>query len=275
MQAKPIIAILMLLLAASPLPGCLSPETFEDLSQYRQDSEALAPYGADYSARIRRALVSRVRLPEDRRQDVARGTAATVGFAGLDQGQKVAEVIIGGGFYTRVLSAVVGRDGRVTAWQPPEIIVLRPDLSGALDAVDRLRNVTGNRSSLSTPQLPSGLDVVFTNQNYHDLHLAALPPDTAATVNAAVFQALRPGGHYVIVDHHAVEGSGTSDVDRLHRIDFNAVIEEVLAAGFVLEDQSTDRYKPADNRRLSVFDPAVRGRTSQFMLKFRKPDATS
>ncbi|HYC74521.1 hypothetical protein [Brevundimonas sp.] len=127
------------------------------------------------------------------------------------------------------------------------------------------------RSPIGAPEFPSGLDLVFTAQNYHDLHLAPFPADTASKVNAAVLRALKPGGLYVIVDHHALAGSDLAAADTLHRIDLEAVKREVTAAGFVLEAESDLLADPADPRTASVFDPSIRGKTSQFMLRFRKP----
>ncbi|OYW36912.1 MAG: hypothetical protein B7Z42_11410 [Brevundimonas sp. 12-68-7] len=95
--------------------------------------------------------------------------------------------------------------------------------------------------------------------------------DASAKVNAAVFAALKPGGLYVIVDHAATSGAGLGVADTLHRIDIADVRREVEAAGFVLEAESGILLDPADPLTTNVFDPAIRGRTSQFVLKFRKP----
>ena len=95
--------------------------------------------------------------------------------------------------------------------------------------------------------------------------------DTAARVNAAVFEALKPGGLYVIIDHHAVAGSPLTAANTVHRIDIEAVKREVLAAGFVLDGESDLLANAADPRTANVFDGTIRGRTSQFMLRFRKP----
>lgn len=226
-----------------------------------------APQAADYAA----ALADPVRSAEDRARDAARHTAETLAFARVAPGQKIADMIIGGGHFTRAFAAAVGPDGRVTAWQPEEFIAFQASYGDSLAAADALANVDGVRSPIGAPDFPGGLDLVFTAQNYHDLHLDPFPEDTAAKVNAAVFEALRPGGLYVIIDHDAAAGSGLSAADSLHRIDVEAVKREVMAAGFVLDGESDLLAAPADPRTASVFDPSIRGRTSQFMLRFRKP----
>lgn len=217
------------------------------------------------------ALADPIRPAEERARDAARHTAETLAFAQVAPGQKITDMIIGGGYFTRVFSAAVGPDGRVTAWQPVEFIGFQASYGEALTAVDALPNVDAVSVPLANPELPGGQDLVFTAQNYHDLHLAMAAADTASKVNAAVFDALRPGGLYVVIDHHAAAGSDLAAADTLHRIDVEAVKREVTAAGFVLDAESDLVSNPADPLTASVFDPSIRGQTSQFMLRFRKP----
>lgn len=226
-----------------------------------------SPQPGDYAA----ALAADVRTAEDRARDAARQTAGTLAFARLQPGQKVADMIIGGGYFTRVFSAAVGPEGHVTAWQPAESIAFEDSYGEAATAADALANVDAVRSPIGAPEFPSGLDLVFTAQNYHDLHMGMFPADTASKVNAAVFRALKPGGLYVIIDHHAAPGSGLSAADSLHRIDVEAVKREAAAAGFVLDGESDALARAEDPLNANVFDPSIRGRTSQFMLRFRKP----
>ncbi len=226
-----------------------------------------APTPADYAA----VLATPSRPADDRARDEARHTAETLAFARVRPGQKIADMIIGGGYFTRIFSAAVGPEGRVTAWQPAEFIAFQASYGESLTAVDALPNVDAIRSSMVAPDFPTGLDLVFTAQNYHDLHLNIAPADTASRVNAAVFRALKPGGLYVVVDHHATAGSPLTAADTVHRIDIEAVKREVLAAGFVLDGESDILANAADPLTANVFDGSIRGRTSQFMLRFRKP----
>ncbi len=225
------------------------------------------PDAASYAS----ALADASRPADDRARDEARHTAETLAFARVRPGQKVADMIIGGGYFTRVFAAAVGPRGHVTAWQPAEFIAFQASYGEALTAADAMVNVDGIRSPINAPAFPSGLDLVFTAQNYHDLHLNVIPAGTAAQVNAAAFRALKPGGLYVIIDHHAVAGAPLTAADTVHRIDIETVKREVLAAGFVLDGESDILANAADPLTASVFDGTIRGRTSQFMLRFRKP----
>jgi predicted methyltransferase len=119
--------------------------------------------------------------------------------------------------------------------------------------------------------LPSGLDVVFIRQNYHDLYDKFMGPADVAAFNKAVFAALKPGGVYVVLDHAAMAGSGIAATDTLHRIDPARVKSDVLAAGFKLDAESSILANPADDHTKSVFDPSIRNHTDQFLFKFKKP----
>ncbi|CAN5204388.1 class I SAM-dependent methyltransferase [soil metagenome] len=217
------------------------------------------------------ALADPVRTEADRARDEARHTAETLAFAEVMPGQKVADMIIGGGYFTRVFSAAVGPTGHVTSWQPAEFVGFSPDYAAAITAAGELANADAIRSPIAAPEFPAGLDLIFTAQNYHDLHLTPFGAETASKVNAAAFAALKPGGLYVIVDHYAAAGTGITVANTLHRIDIEAVKSEVEAAGFLLDGESGVLSNSTDPLTANVFDPSIRGHTSQFMLRFRKP----
>jgi predicted methyltransferase len=130
-------------------------------------------------------------------------------------------------------------------------------------------NVSVLQQPLATLSVPAPVDLVFTAQNYHDLH--NIPSLDIAAFNKSVFDALKPGGLYVVLDHSAEAGSDVRDTNTLHRIDEAAVKKEVTAAGFEFVGASKILANPADPRTAKVFDPSIRGKTDQFILKFRKP----
>ncbi len=260
-------AVVLLAFGAAPSAAQEPPPPL-DLSRLSIPSVLATPDAPDYAA----VLASPLRTDADRARDDVRQTLITLDFIGVQPGWKVADMIMGGGYFTRTLSAAVGPEGHVTAWQPAEFIAFEASYGEAATAAQALPNVDVIRSPIGAPDFPDGLNLVFTAQNYHDLHLAPFADDTAARVNAAVFAALRPGGYYVIIDHHAVDGADPSVPDTLHRIDTERVIREVEAAGFVQSAMSPALWNDDDPRTANVFDPSIRGRTSQFMISFRKPD---
>ena len=218
------------------------------------------------------ALADKGRPAEDTARDAARKPGELLEWAGVKSGDKVADLVMGGGYFTRILSVAVGPKGHVWAYQPTEFIQYQASYGEDQKKVAAAYpNVTPLTSTLGVLDLPDGLDLVLTVQNYHDLHLAPFPKDTAAKVNTEVFKSLKPGGLYVIVDHVAVTGSGLEAPEKVHRIDPAIVKQEVEAAGFKLEAENGLLRNTADPHTAGVFDPAIRGKTDQFVMKFRKP----
>jgi predicted methyltransferase len=123
------------------------------------------------------------------------------------------------------------------------------------------------------PEVTQLAEVVWLHLFYHDLHTALIQAKgaTAADFNRAVYARLKPGGSYVIVDHAATAGTGTSDTSLLHRIDPASVREEVEAAGFLLNAESTLLANGTDARTIKVFDPLIKGETDRFAYRFLKP----
>lgn len=205
---------------------------------------------------------------EDRKIDDRRKVAELVTFSEAKPGDKVLELIPGGGYFTRVFSKVVGPEGRVYAVWPNEY-------EGGPTKIRAIAAEYGNIDVLTQPAAkltaPAPVDVVFTSQNYHDYPDKFMGPTPPAVLNAAVFAALKPGGVYIIVDHAAEAGSGMRDTETLHRIDEATVKQQVMAAGFEYVGETNVLRNPADDRKRNVFDPAIRGHTDQFAYKFRKP----
>lgn len=217
-------------------------------------------------------LADPARPAEDKARDAARKPDQVLALAEIKPGDKVADFIMGGGYFTRVFSAAVGPAGKVYAIQPAEFVQFNAQYGTSQDKVAaELKNVTPLRPSLGAVTVPEPVDVIFTAQNYHDLHLKVAPPTLAGMVNKALFDALKPGGLLIVIDHYAADGSGTRDSDSLHRIDIATVKAEVAAAGFVLVEEQDFLRNPADPRTALVFDGSIKGRTDQFVLKFRKP----
>ena len=218
------------------------------------------------------ALADASRPATDVARDGARHPVEMLSFAGVKPGDRVADFMMGSGYFTRILAAAVGPKGQVYGYQSAEFIAYRAAYATEQAAVAAdYKNVTIIAAPLSATGLPEGLDLVLTVQNYHDLHLKPFPVDTAASVNRQVFKALKPGGIYLVIDHAAAAGAPLSVADSLHRIDVALVKQEVEAAGFKLVGEDKSLALAADDHSLNVFLPAIRGKTDQFILKFQKP----
>ena len=194
-----------------------------------------------------------------------------IAFIGLKPGDKIADIIAGK--FLPAFSQTVGAAGKVYAVEPAEILKAHPEIlpqvQGAAAAPGS--NIVLDTAPIDAPALPSGLDVVFIRQNYHDLYDKFMGPANVPQFNKNVFAALKSGGVYIILDHAAAAGSGLRDTDTIHRIDEDRVKADMKAAGFLLDGESNVLANPADDHTKMVFDPAIRGKTDQFLLRFKKP----
>jgi len=125
---------------------------------------------------------------------------------------------------------------------------------------------------VAMPEATKPADVLWMHLFYHDLHTELIQKKgaTAARFNRAVYDGLKPGGSYVIVDHAAAAGAGAGDAQSLHRIEPASVRKEVEAAGFVLDADSTILANKDDPHSLKVFDPSIKGETDRFAYRFVK-----
>ncbi len=228
---------------------------------------------ADIPAPVAAAVADSARPAADTARDAGRKPAQTLAFVGIKPGAQVAELLPGSGYFTRLLSVLAGPSGHVYALSPPPRpgAPARPDPIAALAADPHYGNISALTLTTTAQALglPHPVDVVWTSDNYHDLH--NIPNADIAAFNKHVFEALKHGGVYIIIDHAAASGHGTNDTRTLHRIDPETVTAEVTAAGFGLAGSSDALHNPQDDHTLKVFDPAIRGKTDQFILKFVKP----
>jgi predicted methyltransferase len=219
---------------------------------------------------ITAAVADANRPTEQRELDAVRSPAEVVAFSGMEPGDVAIDYRPGGGYYTRIFSKVVGPEGRVYATESTESMEGRADRDEAVRAIaadPAYPNVTVRHAPFAAlDQIGEPVDIVWTSNNYHDI-VNDETPAGMAPFHQGVFRALKPGGTFFIVDHAATSGSGYEHSETLHRIDEQAVIDAVQAAGFVLDARSDLLARPADDRSTqSSFESA------QLILRFRKPE---
>jgi len=223
---------------------------------------------------IRAAVESSTRPEKDRERDQDRKPEQVIAFAGIKPGQKIGELMPGGGYFSRIFCQIVGQRGhlytisinRAIKRDPPP-----PDAANAPPPPNPCTNVTAESQDASELKLPPGLDVVWTSENYHDLHNAMFGKPDMKAFDHAIFDALKPGGVFIVEDHAAAAGSGARDTDTLHRIDPELVKQEVTSVGFVFEAASDVLRNPDDPHDARVFD--LKGKSDKFLFRFRKPKA--
>jgi predicted methyltransferase len=274
----------MLVLLLLGLPGCS--HHGEDDAHQPEDEEASAT-GDDAQrtlARITGAVDDPLRPQQDRERDRLRRPAELLAFFGIQEGMRVADLQATHGFYTEILSTVVGPEGRVYVHNN-DFVASRfgERLTRRLDKLRKAGqdNIEPIVAELDDMELPPELDAVLFIRFYHDLFWQPRPDGNLtdrAEFLRRVYESLKPGGVFGVVDHHAEAGSGERDAldpeNGLHRIDLELVMREVLAAGFVLDAESDLLSHPEDTRDWNIFidDRTRRDTTDRFVLRFVKPN---
>lgn len=231
--------------------------------------------GSDISvpSYISNALSSADRSAEEKARDANRQPGKVMSFFGVKPGDKVAELLTFGGYYTGVMAGIVGDDGVVYGHNNAWVMKRQEDGDSPIKkriAEYGLSNVVDLVSEMEDPGLPRGdMDAVFIVLIYHDA-MGGFGTDTAA-MNKAVYDSLKPGGVYGIIDHHAAPGMGALDLSKNHRVERHLVIQEIMDAGFEFAGETDVLENLSDPLDVSVFAPNLRGNTHRFVLKFRKP----
>lgn len=226
-------------------------------------------------AYLTRAVADPKRPAADTSRDAQRLPAELMEFAGIKPGMTVVDLLPGGGYFTRPFANAVGPKGHVYAYFGPQYDD-RLTKAGT-DPNNQFRDIKAQYPNVGTIHGPLNqfvtpvlVDVVWTADNYHDVHNKSYAADVAG-MNKAIFNSLKHGGVYVIVDHRAAKGAGAAATEALHRVDEDIVKREVEAAGFKLVAESKLLTRPGDDNTKRVFEEGEHDHTDQMVLKFRKP----
>lgn len=213
-------------------------------------------------------LASTARPQEDRDGDAQRKPAEIIRFFGIERGDNVADLLTGGGYWTRILVPLVGPQGKVYAGNNPFFGRFYAEAFNKLLAEPAFANVVRIDGPVDNLALPKdgSLDAVIMVNAYHDLYLV---DEDRAKLNRDVFASLKSGGVYGIVDHAAAAGAGSSQAQELHRVEKKTVVDELQAAGFRLDGESNVLANPADDHTAKIF--ALDGKSDKFVLRFKKP----
>lgn len=242
----------------------------------------------------------------DRERDTNRKPAEVIAFAGIKPGDKVADLMPGGGYFTRIFCNIVGDKGRVYAVTVPRkassqssqssIVQNSSSSSSVTSSCYNITRITLKAKNRYAPELhsdsddpgwvyeyyqqipaaenfsvPEPLDVIWTSENYHDLHNAPFGPPDMQQVNKSLFAALKPGGILMVEDHAAAPHVGARDTQTFHRIDKELVKSEVLSAGFIFVAESSVLHHPEDDHSTKAHE--MHDKTDRFLLKFKRPQS--
>lgn len=219
---------------------------------------------------VSKAVSDTTRPKEDRDADAIRMPVETLVFSGVKPGMTVGELYPCGGYFGHMISDVVGAKGKVygletTRWKgcyegDEKMIATLP-----------VKNYSAKAEGFGEFTLPEPVDVFWITQNYHDLHIKEYGNVDMAAFNKHVFDSVKHGGAYFILDHQANPGTSEEDIAKLHRIEKAQIIREVEAAGFKLVAEGDFLHRQGDDHTKSIFDKSIRGHTDQYALKFLKP----
>jgi len=219
---------------------------------------------------IAHAVADPARPVDSKAADALRLPAQTLAFSGVRPGMIVGEFYPGGGYYTRMLSDVVGPSGHVYGLE-------NAGWKGAVDANNKLlaegkwKNVSMDAKPFGTVSFPKPLDVAWITQNYHDLKVPQFGNVDTVAFDRAVYKALKPGGIFFVLDHQGAAGLTNAQIAKLHRINRDVVVKEVTSAGFKLAGEGKFLRRSGDDHTLPIFDKAIQSHTDQYALKFVKP----
>lgn len=265
--------IAFIIIAAFAVTGCQpaeppAAETTPAMPAQSLGVESTAtPNVSETPPHILRALSSPERSEEQRARDVHRKPAEILTLSGIQEGDQIIEIAGFGQYFTAMLAEAVGPSGMIDVYDLPYTEQFAGEASRAFDAAHD--NVAYHQENYNDVTFPQNVDAVFNVLYYHDLQPQGI--DTAA-MNTKLYNALKGGGIYLIIDHKAEDGSAWRDAATIHRMGVETIKEEVMAAGFELALESDLLANPADDRTQMVFAPGTRGTTDQAFFIFRKPN---
>lgn len=225
-------------------------------------------------ASIKAIVDAQDRSPEDQKLDSGRHPAELLAYFGIAPGMKVADLAAGGGYTTELLARAVGASGVVYGQNSKWLLdkfAEKPWSARLTKPV--MKNVVRVDRDFEEPLPPEAqnLDAVFVVLFYHDTFWLKVDRDK---MNQAAFRALKSGGVYAIVDHSGRQGTASTEVQTLHRIEESVVKDEVVRAGFRLASEADFLRNPTDGRDWNDAPMAAadrRGKSDRFVLKFKKP----
>lgn len=270
------VVCILVLLAACSQSERPAPETATD-SASENNTESAPESAVDLATVYRSAVDNEARSNGDRERDALRKPDRILAFFGIRPGMRVLDMFSGGGYYTELLSYVVGPEGSVSAHTNEAYAQYVGDEAITRYGNDRLPNVEilmaeNNELNLS----PEEYDAVLLILSFHDIYYVdpknGWPKIDGGKLLTEFYKGLKPGGVLGIVDHYAAAGSPRETGGTLHRIDPAIVTADLKAAGFVADGKSDALRNMEDDYSKNMADPAVRGKTDRFVFRFVKPE---
>lgn len=241
-----------------------------------EDSASIAASGAA-TFNYLSAVESGARTEKDKERDAGRKPDQVLEFFDIEPGMTVLDMFAGGGYYTEIISNIVGPDGRVVSHSNEAYRQFVGDEATQRYSNGRLPNVEILMAENNELALPDEeFDAITMILAYHDIYYEdpdnGWPKIDGPRLIAELYSGLKPGGVLGVVDHVAQTGAPRQTGGTLHRIDPAIVISELELAGFVMDAESPILRNPDDDHLLNMSDPAIRGNTDRIVMRFIKPE---
>jgi len=235
-----------------------------------------APAQAGTPGWLDKAVAAPDRPADAVKLDASRKPAEVLAFTGLKPGMAVADIMTGSGYWAEIMADAIGPRGKVTAFEPAQFYNDPEEQKVWKALTERRKDIEFVRYPFEAFSAGGRrFDYVIINLSYHDLYWESaqykIPRTDPKAFLKELYTAVKPGGVVGIVDHVGPAGDTREVVEKLHRIDPATVKADFKEAGFVLEAESPVLANPADDHKLGVFNPAIRGKTDRFVFRFRKP----
>lgn len=221
-----------------------------------------------------KAVANNKRSWADQRRDKLRRPADILRLSGLEPGMVALDLMGGGGYYAELMSYVVGASGKVILQNNTLFLKFSEEELEKRLRNDRLPNVERLDSQFSDFQLPDDIDLIFLGLSYHDIYIKRSDPVKTTSREEffpQIWDALKPGGRVLVIDHAAARGTGFETTEALHRIAEDFAIDDFERAGFLFLDSVDVLRNPDDDHSLRMREAAIRGKTDRFVLLFEKP----
>lgn len=220
------------------------------------------------------AVANKDRSWADRRRDKLRKPDRVLRFSNLQPGMTAVDLMGGGGYYAELMSYVVGPSGRVILQNNKLFLQFSTEEMEKRLRNNRLPNVERLDSQFSDFELPTDVDLIFLGLSYHDIYIKRSDPVKTTSREEffpQVWDALKPGGRVLVIDHAAKPGTGIETTEALHRIAEDFAIADWQEAGFTFLGSLDVLRNPDDDHTLRMREDAIRGKTDRFVLLFEKP----
>lgn len=226
-----------------------------------------------YTDIITQAVNNPARSAEDRKRDETSKPIEVLGFFGVKPGMRVLDFLSGGGYYSEILSYIVGEQGQVVAHTNEAYSKFVGDEIARRFGSNRLPQIV--RLTTEMPALGfarESFDMILMVMTYHDIYYVDdfWPAVDRENFFMQIYSALKPGGILAVIDHSAKPHTGKSAAQDLHRIDEVFARKDIESAGFGFAAASDVLRNAEDDRTIMVFDEAIRGKTDRFVYRFVK-----